>query len=259
MKKNFLIGRFLPGYTGAYRHTPPIAGEGTHLSKDSLEKRFRERAIRFRMERHRYAFHFQAGLALAVMLAIGAFNLDLRPKEAAPLQVMTQEVVTMQEIIQTRQDRKPPPPPRPPVPVEVPDDMILEDDDLPLGDLLELTELTPPPPPLPDKKPEPVEDEIFVIVEEQPTIIGGQAALSAALEYPLIAQRAGIEGMVVIQVTIEPDGTPGDPEVLRSAHDLLDQAALEAVLAQRFTPGRQRGKAVRVRMAIPVNFKLQNL
>ena len=109
---------------------------------------------------------------------------------------------------------KPPPPPRPPIPVEVPNDVILEDDDLPLGDPLEFTALPLSPPPLPDKKPEALEDEIFLVVEEMPAIIGGQAALFAALTYPIVAQRAGIEGMVIIEITVEPDGTPSNPKVI---------------------------------------------
>jgi protein TonB len=258
MKRTFLIGRFLQSHSGVYRHTPPISGEGTHLSQDVLQKRFQERANRFRAERHRYVLHLQACVAAAVMLAIGAFSLDLKPRESASLTLATQEVVTLQEIIQTRQQLKPPPPPRPPIPVEVPNDVILEDDDLPLGDPLELVVLRLPPPPLPDAEPEEEEDELFVIVEQRPAIIGGQAALFAALEYPIVAQRAGIEGMVVVLVTVEPDGNPSDPEVLRSAHEILDKTAVEAVLKQQFTPGRQRGRAVRVRMAIPVKFTLRN-
>ncbi len=258
MKRTFLIGRFLQSHSGVYRHTPSISGEGMHLPQDVLQKRFQERASRFRAERHRYVFHLQAGVAVAVMLTIGAFSLDLKPRESASLTLASQEVVTLQEIIQTRQKLKPPPPPRPPVPVEVPNDVILEDDDLPLGDPLDLAVLTLPPPPTPDAEPEEEEDELFVIVEEMPSIIGGQAALFAALEYPIIAQRAGIEGMVVVEITVEPDGSPSDPEVIRSAHEILDKTAVDAVLKQKFTPGRQRGRAVRVRMAIPVKFKLRN-
>ena len=257
MKKTFLIGRFLQSHAGAYRHSPRIAGEGTHLSRDVLQKRFSERKTRFRMERIRYALHVQAGLAVALLLIIGAFSLDFRPRDAEPLVLNSQEVVTMQEIVQTRQERKPPPPPRPPVPVEVPNDVILENDDFILGDPLELTMLTPPPP-LPDAEPEEDIDEPFMFVEHMPEIIGGQAALLASIEYPILAQRAGIEGMVVVEITVEKDGSPANPEVIRSAHEVLDKEAVEAVLEQRFEPGRQRGRAVRVRMAIPVKFRLQN-
>ncbi len=257
MKKTFLIGRFLQSHAGVYRHSPSIAYKGTRLPQAVLQKRFSERATRYRMERNRYAYHFQAGLAVAILLIIGAFSIDIKPQEAKPITVVAQEVIAMQEIIQTRQKLKPPPPPRPPVPVEVPDDVLLEDDDLPLGDPLDLVMLTPPPP-LPDKDPEEdMEDEPFAIVEEMPDIIGGQAALYASLEYPAVAQRAGIEGLVVVEVIVGTDGKPSDPKVMRSVHEILDQTAVEAVMEQRFTPGRQRNKPVRVRMAIPIKFKLK--
>jgi len=258
MLKTFLIGRFLQSHAGVYQYNPPLASEEPCLSREVLEKRFRERAHRFRMERYRHVLRFQVGLAIAVLMVIGAFNLDLSPGDADPLRAAEQEVVTMQEILQTRQEVKPPPPPRPPVPVEVPNDTILENDELVLGDPLDFTALVPlPPPPAPEPAEEP-EEELFTIVEQMPEIIGGQAALISALEYPLIAQRAGIEGMVVVHIIIGTDGAPSMPEIIRSAHTVLDEAAVAAVMQLNFTPGRQRGKPVRVRMAIPVNFRLRN-
>jgi protein TonB len=55
---------------------------------------------------------------------------------------------------------------------------------------------------------------------------------------------------------IDENGVPSNPVILRSAGQILNDAAKEALLKQRFTPGRQRGKAVRVQMAFPVRFKL---
>ena len=240
-----------------YRHSPRIPGQGTHLTRDELQRSFRKRAVQFRMERDRYALHFQAGLAFAVLFVIGAFSLDFGPRETADLTFQSQEVVTMQDIIQTRQDLKPPPPPRPQIPVEVPDDVILEDEDLLLGELFELTELTPPPPPAPVVEEE-EEETIFVVVEEMPEMVGGHGALYKTIQYPRLAQRAGIEGDVIVQVVIGPDGLPAMPEVVRSAHEVLDKEAVRAIMAQEFTPGKQRGKPVPVRMSIPVRFKLLN-
>ena len=259
MFRSFLIGRFLQSHAGAYQYHPKPKANVPHLTRETLERRFRERAHRFRMKRHGHLFTLQAGFAFALMIIIGAFNLDLRPQEAEPIFAAEQEVVTMQEILQTRQEIKPPPPPPPPIPIEVPDDTILEDDELPLGDPLDFSEPLPlPPPPTPDPVTEFEEEELFTVVEEMPSIVGGHAALTASLNYPLIAQRAGIEGMVVVQIVVDTDGTPTDPVVVRSAHDVLDKEAVAAVMQQQFRPGRQRGKAVRVRMSIPVKFKLQS-
>ncbi|MFV1979757.1 MAG: energy transducer TonB, partial [Rhodothermia bacterium] len=87
-------------------------------------------------------------------------------------------------------------------------------------------------------------------------MIGGMQNLYKVLKYPEIARLAGMEGKVVIQLLIDENGVPSNPIVLRSAWQILNDAAKEALLKQRFKPGRQRGKAVRVQMAFPVTFEL---
>ena len=260
MARKFLVGRFLTSHSSAYRfRRQRIPGE-TGMTREILHACFSERARRFRSERDRYVLYVQGGIALALLVLVAAFNLDVQPRDTTGFEVPSQELVTVQEIIQTRQEIKPPPPPRPPIPVEVPNDEILEEDDLVLDATLDigLGAALPPPPVHEEPEDEGPEDEIFIIVEETPTIIGGMAALSADLEYPLLARRAGIEGTSVIRIVVNRDGTPSDATVLRSAHELLDQAALDAVVKQRYTPGRQRGVPVPVYMAIPVKFELND-
>jgi protein TonB len=70
--------------------------------------------------------------------------------------------------------------------------------------------------------------------------------------------RAGIEGRVIVQFVVHPDGHLSDFQVVRSVTPGLDAAAVEAIRTQaRFRPGRQRGVAVRVRFTIPVTFRLE--
>lgn len=210
-----------------------------------------------------YRLTLELALVLALGVVIALVRAPLRGGEttlAIPLQA--QEVVQMEEIQQTKQLERPPAPPRPPVPVEVPDDVILEDDDLDLDATLDLDEavasLPPPPPPAAEETTaEPEEEEIFVVVEEMPEIIGGMQRLYSLLEYPEIARQAGLEGQVVVRVVVGTDGRPSQPEVVRSAGEVLDQAAVAAVMQLRFKPGRQRGRPVRVRMALPIRFKLR--
>jgi len=209
-----------------------------------------------------YRMTLMFGLILSLSTMTGLMRADFRGSEdGLNIQLAQQEVVQMEEIEQTTQEMKAPPPPRPPVPVEVPNDVIFEDIELDLDVTLDLdAEILdiPPPPPAPalDEEEEP-EPEIFVVVENMPTIIGGNSRIYELLEYPEIARQAGIEGMVVVQVVIRPDGKPADPFVARSAGDVLDQAAVNAVMKLTFEPGKQRGKAVSVRMAIPIRFRLK--
>ena len=74
--------------------------------------------------------------------------------------------------------------------------------------------------------------------------------------YPAIAQSARVQGVVIIEATIGPDGKVQDAKVLRSI-PLLDQAALDAVRQWEFTPTLLNGVPVPVIMTVTVNFTLQ--
>lgn len=187
-----------------------------------------------------------------VLLAV---NVDYRPDAEFLIAVPEQQVAVMEEIQQTEHIERPPPPPRPPVPVEVPNDELLDEEVLALDAEIDFDEPLDVPPPPPAAAPE-EDPEIFVVVEEMPELIGGIASLQGAVRYPEVARLAQIEGVVVVQLVINEDGTPSDPIILRSAGDILNGAAVEALLKQRFKPGRQRGKPVRVQMAFPVTFRL---
>lgn len=212
-----------------------------------------------------YRLFILFGLSLTLALMIVLFRIPWRPEAQLALAVTEQEVVHMEEIVQTRQELPPPPPPRPSVPVAVPDEAILEEEALSFDVALDIgeavTQLPPPPPPPPAPKQETVveeeEAEIFVVVEEMPEIIGGIERLYALLEYPELARKAGMEGLVVLQFVVEPDGRVSNIEVVRSAGRLLDEAAIKAVQQLQFKPGKQRGRPVRVRFALPIRFRLQ--
>ena len=75
-------------------------------------------------------------------------------------------------------------------------------------------------------------------------------------EYPAVAKAAGVQGVVILETRIEPDGTVSRVQVLRSI-PLLDQAAIDAVLQWQFTPTLLNGQAVAVMMTTTVNFTLQ--
>lgn len=106
------------------------------------------------------------------------------------------------------------------------------------------------------------EGEIFEVVESNPMFPGGDAALmkwlSKNLKYPASAQDAGIQGRVVVQFVVNKDGSIVEPKVVRSVEPSLDKEAIRVVSAMpKWTPGKQRGKTVRVRYTLPVMFRLQ--
>ncbi len=76
--------------------------------------------------------------------------------------------------------------------------------------------------------------------------------------YPRVARRRGLQGRLVLRVSIGADGTAGRIEVIESSgHPVLDASALKAVAGWRFTPARQEGAPVTSRIDIPVSFRLR--
>ena len=111
-------------------------------------------------------------------------------------------------------------------------------------------------PPLPDV---PMERMVLAFAEKMPTIQGGLGAYYINIEYPQAAIAAGIQGRLILDFIVEPDGRPTSVKVLKSLHPLCDSAAVRALRKTRFMPGRQNGEAVPVRMRLPVSFRLIDL
>ena len=108
-----------------------------------------------------------------------------------------------------------------------------------------------------------IEDgELFgCIVETMPSFRGGQQKLfeflGNNLVYPQEAIDAGVEGRVFVEFYIEKDGSVTDGKVLKGIGYGCDEEALRVVESMpKWQPGMQRGKAVRVRYTLPINFKL---
>jgi protein TonB len=187
------------------------------------------------------------------MIVLVRVNLYSAPPSPPPIDI--QETVVMEEIIQTKQIETPPPPPRPPVPVEVPNDEIIEDEILELDlefDLGDELALPPPPPPKDD------DEGFFVVVETMPQLIGGIGNLQRQVRYPEMARRAGIEGRVTIQFIVDEKGNVTNPRVIRGIGGGADEEALRVVSQAKFVPGLQRGRPVKVQYSLPIVFRLMS-
>ncbi|HBT97006.1 MAG TPA: hypothetical protein DEB25_04910 [Desulfobulbaceae bacterium] len=76
--------------------------------------------------------------------------------------------------------------------------------------------------------------------------------------YPALAQRRGLEGKVILQVTVGTDGTVQAVAVSRgSSHFLLDEAAVAGVWNWRFLPGQINGETKAMTISLPVDFRLR--
>ena len=110
-------------------------------------------------------------------------------------------------------------------------------------------------------EPEPEEEEVFMVVEDQPEFPGGTAALLEYLrkniKYPAICRENNIQGRVIVSFVVNKDGGIVDPEVIKGVNPSLDKEALRVISTMpKWKPGYQRGKPVRVKYTVPVNFRL---
>jgi protein TonB len=95
-----------------------------------------------------------------------------------------------------------------------------------------------------------------------PEFPGGQAKMmefiAQNIKYPAMARESGIQGRVFVNFVVEPDGSVSNVKVLRGIGGGCDEEAVRVVKSMpNWTPGRQRGKAVRVSFNLPVRFTLQ--
>jgi TonB family protein len=99
-------------------------------------------------------------------------------------------------------------------------------------------------------------DDVFVVVEEAPILLGGLKELQSRIRYPELAKKAGVEGRVYLQFVVDQEGNVRDPQVTRGIGAGADEEALRALQTMKFVPGVQRGERVNVKMSLPVTFRL---
>ncbi len=165
-------------------------------------------------------------------------------------------VIQLEEIPETKQERRPPPPARPVVPVptdnpDVPDDVTIEDTDLDL----DLDDLAPPPP-LEEEMVEEVEleeeEEIVELwrVEKKPEIIK-----KVTPKYPATAQKANITGRVFVTALVGKDGKVEQIGKI-TGPKVFHEVARTAALQSEFTPAMQNDRPVKVWVSLPFTFRL---
>lgn len=204
-------------------------------------------------------------LCLSLLFVIGMFEWktsdDIVPID---LSTIVQHYDDLVEVPLTEQIQKPPVQAPAPVIIEVDNEEIIEQIEINLDiEMTEDTRITEvvyqenTSEILPDES----VDEIFTIVEEQPSPVGGLKAfyefVSENLNYPQRASRMGIEGRVFVEFVVERDGSLTDIKVAKGIGGGCDEEAIRVISkAPKWNAGKQRGRAVRVRMVMPIVFKL---
>jgi protein TonB len=198
---------------------------------------------------------FEVSLILSLAVIVAAFKFSPQVSKIESVKTDPQEIIRIEDIINTVQKPVIPPPPLAQPIITATDDDLSDDIVLPDIDDVEPVKLPDKPP----TKPIVIDDEkiIFEVVEEMPAPVGGLIAIQEKVQYTEIARRAGVEGTVFIEARIDKNGKVVDAFVKKGLGAGLDEEALNAVLSTKFIPGKQRGKPVNVKMVIPIKFVLK--
>lgn len=209
--------------------------------------------------------YMQIGLVLALSLALFSFEYKSYDKLAIDDGPVAVQEVIEEVVMKTVQETKPEPPPaaQPQTTLlNIVDNNVKVDNDIELSTEddgeknKEYQEVTA------EVAVEAEEAEIFTVVEEEPGYPGGEEArvkfLSENLKYPPIARESNIEGTVYIGFVVEPSGAISKLAIKRDIGGGCGDAALDVVKKMpKWSPGKQRGKAVRTAFTMPITFKLR--
>ena len=208
----------------------------------------------------------EIGLALALLIVIGAFLYT--PREYKIEQVEMVAAVVEEEITEiTRQDQKPPEPPKRTEITVITDILNIVTNDEKISTNVDFAEFAEDVEIIQQVA---VEEEVieddqpFVKVEQMPSFMGGDLLtfrnwVMTKLRYPQIAQENGITGRVLLMFVIERDGSLTNIQVIQTPDSSLSDEAIRVLkTSPKWTPGKQRNQAVRVKYTLPVDFRIQN-
>ena len=209
----------------------------------------------------RWMFMF-VGLTLSLTATLVAFEWKTYGAgEYMALGSVAQDFDDLVEIPPTIQEPPKPPPVEQPILIEVDDEELLEEIEIVIDiDVTEeqvIEDII-----VQDELPEEKAEEIFIIVEEQASFPGGPAAwgkfLRKNLKYPRKASRMGIEGKVFLSFIVDKSGIISDIKVTRGIGGGCDEEAIRVLSeSPRWSPGRQRGNAVKSKMGFQISFQLK--
>ena len=235
--------------------------------------------------------HFRLGLIVSLAFVLLSFSWTTYDKVVYDSYDVSIENIIPNEIPITDHP-KPKPPPPPPIKIEVPDEIIPEDEELEFvderveeEDVIEETMVADVDEEIPLPSPPPIVevdvDPVFLVVEQMPRFPGCESLngtnkekskcandklltyIYKHLRYPQIALENNIQGLVTIQFVVDQKGKIQDAQVVRDIGGGCGAAVLNLVKEmnnrlEAWTPGMQRGRKVKVKYTLPIKFKTLN-
>lgn len=217
--------------------------------------------------------YFVIGLVVVLALTWVAFEWKTYDDDNNFDYTMNVEDTLDEEVPMTEQIKTPPPPPPPAAPEII---EVVEDEAEVEETVIESTETSQEEEVIEvaDVEVEEVEEDLdipFAVIEDVPVFPGCenekdkracfnsmmQKHIAKNFRYPEIAQEMGVQGRVNVMFVIQKDGSIGNVRMRGPDKNLEEEAARIIGKLPKMTPGKQRGRAVRVPFSIPITFKLQ--
>ncbi|UGU14342.1 energy transducer TonB [Sinomicrobium kalidii] len=217
--------------------------------------------------------YFAIGLALVLFLTWRGLEWKKYDKDEAFNYKMDVDEELEEEIPITEMLKTPPPPPPPPAApeeIEVVEDeeeveeTVIESTETSQDEVIEVEDV--------EEVEEPVDVDVpFAVIEDVPVFPGCEDAkdkracfqemmqkhIRKHFRYPEIAQEMGVQGRVAVMFTIDKDGSITNIRMRGPDKNLEKEAQRIISKLPKMTPGKQRGRAVRVPFSIPITFRLQ--
>lgn len=217
--------------------------------------------------------YFVIGLAVVMLLTWRALEWKKYDKGVDYDISLNVEDQLVEEVPMTEQIKTPPPPPPPAAPEVI---EVVEDEEEVVETVIESTESSQEQEVAEVEdiqvEEEPVDVDVpFAVIEDVPVFPGCENAkdkrecfnemmqkhIRKNFQYPEIAQEMGVQGRVSVMFTIQKDGSIGNIRMRGPDKNLEAEAKRIIEKLPKMTPGKQRGRAVRVPFSIPITFRLQ--
>lgn len=206
-------------------------------------------------------------IGIVVALLIALFGFTYQKTERIEITLASNIAFDDEEDIAdiTKEKEKPPPPPPPPEIEVVEDDEEIEEEQPDMLDP-EIDEDFEVDLPEPDMDEEVAEEPVFTVVENMPEFPGGvvemQKYVMNNVNYPEMEKQNNIEGVAIVQFVIDTDGEVTEVRIFpgtesKATENMRKEAIRVVETMPKWKPGKQRGKAVKVKYTLPVRFKLR--
>lgn len=205
----------------------------------------------------KYRRFMEVSFILSLVMVIAAFKFFPHYEIEKVKPEIGDLIVVVDDVIRTEDEAKIPEPPKPVQRLELTDETI-DDIDEYIGEDIDDYLPVEHPKKIIEKDDDYEEVPFIKIPEELPTPIGGINAIMELIEYPPIAIKSEVQGKVYVLAYVDENGNVYKTELLRGIGAGCDEEAMQAVAKTKFNPGKQRGRAVKTVVSIPVKFELRN-